>query len=80
MLGVVLALVLAWGLARLLTDTPEQVTTRIPVLNGSAGLAPDQKPITSSLGTPVQMTVKAVRGRPTCSCATAAVPSSGPDA
>ena len=61
-MGVVLALVLAWGLARLLTDTPEQVTTQSPVLNGSAGLAPDQKPITSSLGTPVKMTVKAVRG------------------
>ena len=61
-MGVVLALVLAWGLARLLTDTPEQVTQQGPVLNGSAGLAPDQKPITSSLGTPVKMTVKAVRG------------------
>ena len=61
-MGVVLALVLAWGLARLLTDSPEQVTTQSPVLNGSAGLAPDQEPITSSLGTPVQMTVKAVRG------------------
>ncbi len=61
-MGVVLALVLAWGLARLLTDTPEQVTTESPVLNGSAGLAPDQAPITSSLGTPVKMTVRAVRG------------------
>ena len=61
-MGVVLALVLAWGLARLFTDTPEQVTTQSPVLNGSAGLATDQKPITSSLGTPVKMTVKAVRG------------------
>ena len=29
-MGVVLALVLAWGLARLLTDTPEQVTTAEP--------------------------------------------------
>ena len=38
------------------------MTTQSPVLNGSAGLAPDQEPITSSLGTPVQMTVKAVRG------------------
>ena len=61
-MGVVLVLVLAWGLARLFTDTPEHVTTRSPVLNGSAGLATDQKPITSSLGTPVKMTVKAVRG------------------
>ena len=62
MIGVVLVLVLAWGLARLFTDTPEHVTTPSPVLNGSAGLATDQKPITSSLGTPVKMTVKAVRG------------------
>ncbi len=62
MMGVVLALVLAWGVARLFTDTPEQVTAQSPVLNGSAGLASDQEPITSSLGTPVKMTVKAVRG------------------
>ena len=38
MMGVVLVLVLAWGIARLFTDTPEHVTSQSPVLNGSAGL------------------------------------------
>jgi len=47
---------------RELLDYTQRTTTQSPVLNGSAGLAPDQEPITSSLGTPVQMTVKAVRG------------------
>ena len=62
MMGVVLCLVLAWGTARLLTGTPDEVTNPAPVLNGSAGLATNQKPITSALGQPVLMTVKAVRG------------------
>jgi hypothetical protein len=61
MMGVVLCLVLAWGVARLFSDTPAEVTDPSPVLNGSAGLASNQKPITSSLGQPVRMTVKAVR-------------------
>ncbi|MDQ6642778.1 MAG: DUF4115 domain-containing protein, partial [Actinomycetota bacterium] len=62
MMAVVLVLVLAWGLARLFTGTPTEVVSPSPVLNSSAGLASNQKPITSSLGQPVPMTVKAVRG------------------
>ncbi|MEP6814373.1 MAG: RodZ domain-containing protein [Marmoricola sp.] len=62
MMGVVLCLVLAWGMARLFTATPTEVTLPSPMLNGSAGLASNQKPITSALGQPVLMTVKAVRG------------------
>jgi hypothetical protein len=62
MTGVVLCLVLAWGMARLFTGSPDEVTDPSPVLNGSAGLASNQKPITSAFGQPVLMTVKAVRG------------------
>lgn len=62
MMAVVLCLVLAWGMARLFTGSSDEVTDPGPVLNGSAGLASNQQPITSALGQPVLMSVKAVRG------------------
>ncbi|MGI9155681.1 MAG: RodZ domain-containing protein [Marmoricola sp.] len=62
MMGVVLCLVLAWGVARLFTGAPAEVTDPAPGLSGSAGLSSQHRPITSSLGAPVLMSVKAPRG------------------
>lgn len=59
LIGVVLCLALVWGVARLLSGDPDQLTAPPAGSGDSAGLAANQQPITSPLMKTTPMTVTA---------------------
>ena len=59
LIGVVLCLALVWGVARLLSGDPDQLTAPPSSSGDSAGLAANQQPITSPLMKTTPMTVTA---------------------
>jgi hypothetical protein len=59
LIGSVLCLAMVWGLARLFAGDPEQLTAAPGGTSQSAGLAANQKPITSPLMKTTPMTVSA---------------------
>jgi len=61
LVGVVLSLILVWGVVRFVSGEPvELVRSPAPVLNGSAGLATDPKPGASAPGSqPLRLSVVA---------------------
>jgi len=69
LIGVVMALILAWSVARLIMDEPAQLTRQAPVLNGSGGIHPKPAPVepvravfTATSG-PVHIVVRDGRGK-----------------
>jgi hypothetical protein len=61
LVGAVLCLLMVWGVARFFTDPPQELAAPSGVVSDSAGLAANQKPITSPLTVTKTMTVTATR-------------------
>jgi hypothetical protein len=59
LVGAVLCLLMVWGVARFFTDAPQELAAPSGVVSDSAGLAANQKPITSPLTVTKTMTVTA---------------------